>query len=117
MGSLRSDCSFFVRFSHAVVVAFAMCSLVLSCGPGDTVEITGVRVVPAGSDPVLPGASSGERFDRSRSHVGHDHEATRGSRSTISWDLPEGWEQLPANGAALARFRPGDTPGTEPQAI
>jgi len=104
-----------LRLPTAGAVALATWVVVVSCGPGDTVEITGRRVVAAGSDPVLPGATSDQRFGRSRPTADHDHDHDHEDEHgpTVVWEVPEDWEVLPASGIAMASFRPAGRPDTQ----
>lgn len=91
--------------SHRPALALLLGSCVLACAQsaGPRVEIENSRTATRAYKPVLPGATSAQRFgeDRPGPVAGSDDPA-----SAIAYDLPEGWEKLRPTRERLFDLRP-----------
>ncbi|MEW6072336.1 MAG: hypothetical protein AB1726_07010 [Planctomycetota bacterium] len=84
------------------------------CAPPDRVEVAHARELQAGGDPVRLGASAESRFGGGGPHgAGTAAEAPAAAPPAIAWDLPAGWEELPASGMRAANLRPAGNPDAE----
>ncbi|MEW6742404.1 MAG: hypothetical protein AB1486_06565 [Planctomycetota bacterium] len=92
---------------RAACVLVALPLALAACGESDgVVGITSSRVV-ASPRPVLLGASAAERLGL------NPEPAPATGAGLFAWDVPEGWEELPATSQRVANFRVGGHPEAE----
>ena len=84
-----------------------------ACGEPDAVEITEERVASKPSAPVLPGATSEERFGRPAQPEGQQGSGATLDDLTFAYDLPEGWVALEPTSLRRVNLRPAGDPDAE----
>ncbi len=90
----------------SIGLLLAVCCLMVSCGPGDRVEITQTATRSRERGRVRVNATNSERFRFAMTHSPAASLASE-SASPFHWTPPEGWEELPSTQYRLANFRVG----------
>ena len=82
--------------SPRVAIAAALLLSLGACRPGDTAEITNIRQAPPGASFKKVGATSSERFGGGPAPAaGGQQSPVANAKPSFTWDMPEGWTELP----------------------